>query len=76
MTIDEAIEHCLEKSCDNSKCSNEHKQLAEWLKELKQLKNIIQEIDYIIGDFEWHYCLEGTPQKEICELVWNYFKSN
>ena len=35
MTLDEAIEHCKGKSCDNTLCSKEHKQLAEWLTELK-----------------------------------------
>jgi len=37
MTLDEAIEHCEEvakSSC--SACGEDHKQLAEWLKELKQ----------------------------------------
>ena len=39
MTIDEAITHCedISRSCD-SLCGREHKQLAEWLKELKSLK--------------------------------------
>ena len=31
MTLDEAIQHCEE-------CAEEHKQLAQWLGELKQLK--------------------------------------
>ena len=46
MTIDEAIKHCNEvasgelcKSTVNHKaCGEEHKQLAEWLKELQRLK--------------------------------------
>lgn len=38
ITLDEAIRHCEEKSCNNNECSKEHKQLAEWLKELKSLK--------------------------------------
>lgn len=43
MTIDEAIEHCLynaekEKKTCNIDCAKEHEQLAEWLKELKCLK--------------------------------------
>lgn len=43
MTIDEAIAHCLDnvekemKTC-NIDCAKEHEQLAEWLKELKCLK--------------------------------------
>lgn len=41
MTIDEAIEHCKEqaKFCSIQECSEEHLQLAEWLEELKKLKN-------------------------------------
>lgn len=41
MTIDEAIEQCLEKSNGCNKCSDEHKQLAEWLIELKELRKIL-----------------------------------
>lgn len=41
MTLDEAIKHCEEvaSSCDNKNCALDHKQLAEWLKELKMIKN-------------------------------------
>lgn len=35
MTLDDAIEDCKKKSCDNTLCSKEHKQFAEWLIELK-----------------------------------------
>jgi len=36
MTLDQAIKHCEEKAeCNDGKCSKEHAQLAEWLKELK-----------------------------------------
>lgn len=40
MTLDEAIKHCEEvaNSCDNTECAIDHKQLAEWLRELKELK--------------------------------------
>ena len=38
MTLEEAIEHCQQKACGNDECSKEHKQLAEWLKELQTLK--------------------------------------
>lgn len=38
MTLEEAIKHCEENICDNSLCSMEHKQLAEWLKELQELR--------------------------------------
>ena len=36
MTLDEAIIHCEEKAKECSKCGKEHQQLADWLKELKQ----------------------------------------
>lgn len=41
MTLDEAILHAEEianKGCDQ--CAKDHKQLAEWLKELKRLRCI------------------------------------
>lgn len=37
MTLDEAIQHCEERA-DCTECGTEHKQLAEWLKELKLYK--------------------------------------
>lgn len=40
MTLEEAIMHCQEKSCGNSECALEHKQLAEWLRELQYRRNI------------------------------------
>lgn len=35
MTLDEAIQHCEERALCGDVCGLEHKQLAEWLKELK-----------------------------------------
>lgn len=42
MTIDEAIKHATEVSetCDNKECGLDHKQLAKWLEELKELRYI------------------------------------
>lgn len=47
MTLDEAIQHCQEKSCNNDECSREHHQLGEWLLELKHYreKSIVQHAD-------------------------------
>lgn len=42
MTLDEAIKHCKEKACGNSQCNQEHKQLADWLKELKEYQEKIR----------------------------------
>ena len=44
MTLDEAIKHAEEVS--NSKCDKEHKQLVEWLKELKERKEKCKWIKY------------------------------
>ena len=38
MTLDEAIKHCNEVACKHDKCAMEHKQLAQWLIELKGYK--------------------------------------
>ena len=47
MTLDEAIEHATEKSQGCGQCAAEHKQLAEWLKELKELRNKKDSHEYI-----------------------------
>lgn len=38
MILEEAIEHYEQKPCEHSKCAEEYKQLAEWLKELQALR--------------------------------------
>ena len=65
MTIDEAIKHCEdvvelnEMYCDTTdsdriKCAADHRQLAEWLTELKDLREenkvLIQECDRLIKE--------------------------
>ncbi len=52
MTLDEAIAHCDEKSCGNSECAAEHKQLADWLRELKKYREAEFET-YIEGGGIW-----------------------
>lgn len=57
MTLDEAIKHCLEVAEKNEckmtsddgctdvsmkRCAAEHRQLAEWLKELKEAKRLLE----------------------------------
>ena len=38
MTLNEAIQHCEEKALCGNACGLEHKQLAEWLKELRSYR--------------------------------------
>jgi hypothetical protein len=45
MTLDEAIEHCEEKAQCGTDCRMEHKQLAEWLKELKTLRKKVEDLE-------------------------------
>lgn len=42
MTLDDAIKHCQQvaKESDCGECANEHKQLAQWLQELKEFKKM------------------------------------
>ena len=51
MTLDEAIKHCEDVAEDKAGCCEdcieEHRQLAEWLKELKQLR---KHTEYSIAD--------------------------
>ena len=60
MTLDEAIKHCMDiaetqEMCSNGKkCAEEHRQLAEWLMELKELSLQI-EAPRLGSIEEYHY---------------------
>lgn len=47
MTLEEAIVHCEEKACGNTQCALEHRQLAEWLQELRQYRKNARKKEYI-----------------------------
>jgi len=60
MTLEEAIKHaeevadlCEYVACQEGKCAEEHRQLAEWLKELKQLRE----------QTRWIHTSERLPEK-------------
>lgn len=40
MTLDEAINHAYKIASGCGECANEHRQLAEWLEELKALREV------------------------------------
>ena len=64
MTIEEAIKHCeevAEKYCEKveegltaddfcDSCASEHRQLAEWLRELKKYRAIFEKVGKILAD--------------------------
>ena len=64
MNIDEAIEHAKEKSNECSECGREHKQLAEWLEELKKLRKER-------NNNGWIPCSERLPEirKDVLAVV-------
>lgn len=59
MTLDEAIKHAKQvANSECSKCAEEHKQLAEWLKELKKYRQLgsikeIKEMDDTLNAYLW-----------------------
>lgn len=54
MTIEEAIKHCEEKAKCGNACGLEHKQLADWLRELMQLRynNAKSDYDEVLVDLD------------------------
>lgn len=78
MTIDEAIKHCnevasgalCERTVNNKACGEEHKQLAEWLEELKRMrakfstkKTVEDNYCYSCGQaLSWNYVDEEDEQ--------------
>lgn len=72
MTLQEAIDHALKKAnqLGNCECANEHLQLAEWLKELQDIKT----------EKEAAYSPWRDPKKELPKdgekvLIREYFRS-
>lgn len=65
MTIDEAIKHCEEIGLGCDKCADEHKQLAEWLKELKESENLIHYISKERNKIDFYYNGKEVSWNEI-----------
>lgn len=89
MTIDEAIEHaewCAENSC--GECADDHRQLAEWLRELKDLRRKreilkahgVEIVDAVAGGYEVYNEAQRTidrlkgENEKLRELVKDYDK--
>jgi len=65
MTLDEAIKHCEEKSCDNSPCAQEHKELAGWLQELKQYRLLYGTVSEELEDAATKSANKATPYTRV-----------
>lgn len=70
MTLDEAIEHaewCVENSC--GECADDHRQLAEWLRELRDIrsenKTMRKFIQSYVDDYIHDNC--GSCYGSLCE---------
>ena len=75
MTIDEAIRHCEEvaEKINDCECAADHRQLAEWLAELKEAKRLLRAA---VEDFRWleshtedekgHCCISGDNKELAC----------
>lgn len=76
LTLDEAIEHA-EECADNTPCGKNHKQLAEWLKELDRLRTTpIGNIYALRQALNKAYTMlkvcdwpEGTDMKGVADLM-------
>lgn len=74
MTIDEAIRHCEEvaeryetqEGCQE--CAADHRQLAEWLTELKNAKSIIRVCSRVLG-FLLECEIESTSTRHEVETL-------
>ena len=73
MTLEEAIKHCEQQSCEHSKCAEEHKQLAEWLKELQTLKGGCDNTDKTLKDSSDN--TDKTPKRHpLCKnCIWHNY---
>lgn len=61
LTLDEAIKHCEEKT-DCTQCGEEHRQLAEWLRELQKYKDLKEQGRLVILP-------EGMNLRKLLEIL-------
>jgi hypothetical protein len=82
MTLDEAIKHCEEvadqlegkdgyaytdSTCDE--CAKEHRQLAEWLREVEESRKVIDVFLQAFIDFDLDICCEDLMDDDDEELT-------
>lgn len=59
-------------ACQEGECADEHRQLAEWLKQLKEIKRILDAPSYEENGVTYSYCYDSdTKLKHIREVVKN-----
>lgn len=79
MSLDEAIEHCKEKSHCNNACALEHKQLEKWLTEFEKcVQNILNEPHFqdVQSVKQFSKTLLDLARKEILKDLPKWKRSN
>lgn len=78
MTLEEAIQHCNDKAAElnGTACGIEHKQLRDWLEELKKFREVSKESAIIIDGvkhtfIEDEYYIPGDNCVKMCSLYNN-----
>ena len=89
LTLEEAIKHCEEvaerlenkdgyaytdSTCDE--CAKEHRQLEEWLKELKRDRGILTELDAVIECYENCECCQGFREYPTSQFIKDVIRIN
>ena len=74
MTLDEAIKHCEDvvganEVLGDAECAADHRQLAEWLKELKEAKRLLK---LAVEDIESLKPYLAEPYCRLCSDKWRY----
>ena len=77
LTLEQAISHCIERS-DCTECGKQHKQLAEWLEELKHYKELkaqdrLIELPCKVGDKVYSVHSAGLSHAVITEVYTDAF---
>lgn len=62
MTLDDAIAHCEERAKTCDACGLEHKQLAEWLNELKQARKELKRNSRIMDKIPWDFVIDARNE--------------
>lgn len=78
LSLEDAIKHCLEvaEKEECRECAEEHRQLAEWLKELELHREIHEVILQFLVDCDLDNCcddlMDDAEEQKICEENCDY----
>jgi len=81
LSLSDAIKHCEEVAETNEKegcleCASEHRQLAEWLRELKRDREVLTELDTAIEYYENCECCQGFREYPTSRFIEDVIRIN